>query len=163
MFSQTAEYALRAMNYLASNPDESAASEVIAARTKVSPGYLSKVMRDLVVAGLVISQRGPNGGFVLAKSPASVTILDIVDAVDPIRRIEKCPLGNPEHVQLCPLHSRLDDAIAQIRRTLGGTSLADLLGENRAGRNKCDVLVGGKPVKSRPKQPPNPESSRRAT
>jgi Rrf2 family protein len=133
MFSQTVEYALRAMNYLAMNREEPANSETIAARTRVPAGYLSKVMRDLVVAELVVSQRGPKGGFSLARTPDQIAILDIVDAVDPIRRIEGCPLGDPNHTELCPLHTRIDEALALIRKTLASTSLDDLLvaGKNR--------------------------------
>jgi Rrf2 family protein len=127
MFSQTVDYALRAMVFLAAARDEEcASSERIAEQTQVSPGYLSKVMRDLVLARLVVSQRGPRGGFSLALPPGQISILDIVDAVDPIRRIEKCPLGNPAHAKLCPLHERLDRTVCDVRRTLSQTTLADI-------------------------------------
>src|SRR5690349_511493 len=112
MFSSTVEYALRAMMHLASLDGAPETSERIAAQTRVPSGYLSKVMRDLVVADLVTSFRGRRGGFVLARPPASITILDVVSAVDPIRRIDKCPLDNPAHAELCPLHRRLDQALA---------------------------------------------------
>lgn len=139
MFSQTVEYALRAMVCLAAHERECASSERIAEQTRVPAGYLSKVMRDLVVAELVTSQRGPKGGFVLAKSPSQITVLDVVDAVDRIHRIEKCPLGNPEHLKLCPLHDRLDRAIADIRASLGGTTLAEIL-RGTAQSTQCGQL-----------------------
>jgi Rrf2 family protein len=132
MISQTIEYALRAMSHLATLEEGLAAnSETIAEHTRVPRGYLSKVLRDLVVAGLVLSQRGPNGGFVLARSPSDISILDVVNAVDPIARINECPLGNPDHVQLCPLHRRLDDALETIERQFRETSLEDLHKTNR--------------------------------
>lgn len=146
MFSQTAEYALRAMNCLAAASGHPATGETIAGRTKVPPGYLSKVMRDLVVAGLVVSRRGPTGGFLLARDASAISILDVVDAVDPLRRIERCPLGNPEHARLCPLHASLDGAIAQIRETLGATSLADLGASGRVAR-ACAAMSGAKPAR----------------
>jgi len=127
MFSQTVEYALRAMMYLASLDGAPVTSERIASNTRVPPGYLSKVMRDLVLGNLVASFRGPRGGFVLALKPEAITILDVVRAVEPIRRIEKCPLGDPTHVNLCPLHRRLDDALAGIEHTLRQTTLAEML------------------------------------
>ncbi|MFT3788364.1 MAG: Rrf2 family transcriptional regulator [Tepidisphaeraceae bacterium] len=68
MFSQTAEYAFRAMTYLAS-ADGPAGSERIAAEVKVPKPYLLKILRDLVSAGLLESQRGPNGGFALVRRP----------------------------------------------------------------------------------------------
>ncbi len=105
-------------------------SETIAARTKVPPGYLSKLLRDLVVAGLVHSQRGPNGGFGLAARPDQISMLDIINAVDPISRIRRCPLGNPLHMQLCPLHHRLDNALAMIENEFGRTTLSEILTDN---------------------------------
>ncbi len=137
MFSQTVEYALRAMVYLASHAGEAANAETIAAATRVPPGYLSKVMRDLVVARLVSSQRGPRGGFTLTSDPRTVTVLAVVNAVDPIKRIDRCPLGNTEHIKLCPLHSRLDSALAAVETTLAGTTLADLLSGGGSPNGRC--------------------------
>lgn len=142
MISQTIEYALRAMTHLAGlEPGVSVNSETIAARTKVPQGYLSKILRDLVLAELVNSQRGPNGGFCLVGSADQVSILDIVNAVDPIQRIKRCPLGNPLHVELCPLHSRLDNALAMIEREFKRTTLAELLESNSKSARQCHSLV----------------------
>jgi len=138
MFSQTIEYALRALMYLASLDGAPVPSERIAAQTSVPPGYLSKVMRDLVIANLVTSFRGPNGGFVLARPASQITVLDAVNAVDPIRRIHKCPLNNPEHANLCPLHRSLDDALAHLEETLRTTTLAGVL---EGGGQGCRGLL----------------------
>lgn len=130
MLSQTIEYALRAMSYLSSvGTGASVNSETIAANTKVPRGYLSKILRDLVVADLVLSQRGPNGGFSLARVPEQISMLDVVNAVDPIKRTIACPLGNPAHVKLCPLHRRIDDALGVIEQQFRCTNLAELLTE----------------------------------
>lgn len=145
MFSQTVEYALRAMTFLASRPVASTTTEVIARETQVPAGYLAKVMRDLVVAQLVTSQRGPNGGFVIAQSPERVTVLDIVNAVDPIQRIRSCPAGNPLHVKLCSLHSRLDNAMAMIETELRNTTLAEVVADQTRG-GLCDHLRTGHSV-----------------
>lgn len=142
MLSQTIEYALRAMTFLASNEGgASFNSETIAERTKVPKGYLSKILRDLVVAELVESQRGPNGGFSLARTANRISMLDVVNAVDPIPRIRKCPLGNPAHLQLCPLHRRLDDAIGIIEREFKQTTLAEVLETNSRSGPQCRTLV----------------------
>lgn len=139
MFSQTVEYALRAMTFLGSRPAASTTTEVIARETQVPAGYLAKVMRDLVVAQLVTSQRGPNGGFVLARPPEQITVLDIVNAVDPIQRIRSCPAGNPFHVKLCSLHARLDAAMAMIESELRRTSLAEVVADQTRG-GLCEHL-----------------------
>lgn len=132
MFSQTAEYALRAMIHLAGRVGAHTTSEVIAAGTRIPAGYLSKILRDLVVARLILSQRGPNGGFTLARPVHAVSILDIVNAVDPIRRIHDCPMGTP-HLRLCALHARLDDALARVEDELRITSLAAILDDQSSG------------------------------
>lgn len=146
MISLTIEYALRAMVCLSSSKaEESMNSETIAERTKVPKGYLSKIMRDLVVANLVDSQRGPNGGFVLARPASQINILSIVDAVDPINRIRECPLGNPSHTKLCPLHRRLDDSLANIERDFKETLLSEVLESTLESSNRCKALVVPRP------------------
>lgn len=142
MLSQTIEYALRAMIHLASLEKGLALnSETIAQRTGAPKGYLSKILRDLVVAGLVSSQRGPAGGFALAKPADEISMLDVISAVDPIERIKRCPLGNPAHVQLCPLHRRMDDALGMIEREFGRTSLVEILETNAKARGQCRALT----------------------
>lgn len=133
---------MRAIVHLAAiPPGEALTSEVLAERTQVPRGYLSKVMRDLVLAELVLSQRGPSGGFTLARPPAKITMLDIVNAVDPLHRIRQCPLGNPAHMNLCPLHRRLDDAIGMIESKFKTTSLAEVL--DSKPERACRALTPG--------------------
>src|SRR6185312_12271399 len=116
MISQTAEYALRAIVYLAGQ-GEPQTTQQIATTTRVPAGYLSKVLQSLARSGLVHSQRGLHGGFTLTKSPKQLTVWEVIDAVDPIQRIKSCPLGLRSHgVNLCPMHKRLDDALAQMEK-----------------------------------------------
>lgn len=155
MLSMTTEYALRAMISLAAlAPGEAINSEAIALQTKVPKGYLSKVLRDLVLAGLIRSQRGPNGGFSLAMEPKEISMLAVIDAVDPIERITKCPLGNPAHVKLCPLHRRLDEALALIQQEFARTSLGEILDSNAklAGHWRSLALptINGVAIKAKP-------------
>lgn len=127
MFSQTAEYALRAVAYLAEQGEPRTVAQ-IALATKVPVGYLAKVMQGLARAELVTSQRGLHGGFRLATSPAVLCVYDIVQAVDPLQRIEKCPLDLPQHAHhLCPLHQRMDDALAQVELVFKKTTFAEIL------------------------------------
>jgi Rrf2 family protein len=129
MFSQTAEYALRAVVYLASRPAAAQTTQQIAEATRVPAGYLSKVLQGLARAGVVHAQRGLHGGFTLALPPERLTVLDVLQAVDPIRRIRSCPLGLKGHVNLCPLHRRLDNALAMVEDALRSSTIAELLAE----------------------------------
>src|SRR5262245_28980995 len=133
MLSQTVEYALRATVHLADQAPKPRTIEQIAAITRVPAAYLSKVMQALARAGVVKSQRGLHGGFVLVKRPDELTILEVVDAVDPIKRIRSCPLGIVSHgTNLCPLHRRLDAALASVQQAFGSTTLAEVLAEPTA-------------------------------
>ncbi len=129
MISQTAEYALRAMVFLAMQKS-AVTSQDIAGTTKVPPGYLSKLMQQLVKSKLVNSQRGIGGGFVLSRKPAEISILDVVNAVDPIERITTCPLDIKSHgLNLCPLHKRLSAAAHQVELAFAQSNLAELVDE----------------------------------
>jgi len=130
MFSQTVEYALRAVVYLARRPGVPATTEAVATATKVPAAYLAKVLQNLTRNGVVRSQRGTGGGVSLIKSPDELTILEVVQAVDPIKRIKTCPLGLKAHgVRLCPLHKRLDDALAMVEDAFRKTTLAEVLND----------------------------------
>lgn len=137
MISQTAEYALRAVVFLAEQSDAPQTTQQIAEVTLVPAGYLAKVMQTLGRSGIVHARRGLHGGFTLAVPPGELTVLDVVQAVDPVQRIEHCPLGIPEHKSLCPLHARLDDTAAMVEKALGASTIAELLTvSKRDGRPK---------------------------
>ena len=126
MLSKTAEYALRAAVWLAREPEQAQSAEQLAIRTKVPRRYLHKVLQDLVHAELMRSQSGPGGGYSLTRSPESITILDVVNAVAPLERIRHCPLGLPSHTKLCPLHNELDQVYAAAEAALARVTLGQL-------------------------------------
>src|SRR5260370_181202 len=97
MFSQTVEYALRAVVHLADQTPSARATDQIAAATLVPKAYLSKVLQGLCHAQIVQSKRGLGGGMALTKLPSDLTILEVVNAVEPIGRIRECPLGLTAH------------------------------------------------------------------
>ena len=130
VISQTTEYALRAIAALAAHPKKSQTAIQIAQITKVPPRYMSKVLQSLGRAGLLNAQRGLHGGFILARSADQITMLQVVQAIEPVNRIEHCPLGLPSHVKLCPLHKRLDQAIATIEAAFADTTIGEILAEN---------------------------------
>jgi Rrf2 family protein len=138
MFSQTVEYALRAVVYLANEAPAPRTTDQIASATLVPEAYLSKVLQELGRAGIVQSKRGRGGGVVLEKPPDELTILEVVNAVEPIGRIRECPLGLKAHgVHLCPLHKRLDNALAMMETAFAQTTLAEILAEPSKSRPLC--------------------------
>ncbi|HEX2987046.1 MAG TPA: Rrf2 family transcriptional regulator [Chloroflexota bacterium] len=147
MISQTAEYALRAMTCLAGEYNKPLTTQQIADAAHIPVGYLYKVLQSLGRAGLVQSTRGLHGGYVLSLPPEDISILRVVQAVDPIQRIKVCPLNLKSHsTRLCPLHRRLDEAAAMVEHAFAQTTLAELLhpGPGAFPRPLCDCGHSGK-------------------
>lgn len=130
MISRTAEYALRAVVWLADEPDRAVGTKTISDAARIPPGYLSKVLQILSRAGIVSSTPGRGGGFRLVGRPDEISVLDVITAVDPIERIHTCPLHLPSHAnRLCPLHARLDQAMGQMEDAFARSTIAELLAE----------------------------------
>lgn len=124
---------------LAAHRDDSLTTSRIADVSRIPSTYLSKVLQTLGRAGLVRAQRGLGGGFTLVRPPEAITVLDVVNAVDPLRRIRECPLGVAGHgPHLCALHQRMDDALATLERVFAETRISDLLRE-AGGSPLCEA------------------------
>jgi Rrf2 family nitric oxide-sensitive transcriptional repressor len=142
MFSQTVEYALRAVVHLAYEAPDARTTAQIAEATQVPKDYLAKILQHLSKQGIVATQRGVGGGVSLAKDPVDLTILDVVLAVEPesVKRTLTCPLGLKTHgARLCPLHKRLDDAVALVEQAFGKTTLAEILAEPSDSVPLCEA------------------------
>jgi len=134
MLPKTADYALRAVVFMGRKPDLAQSASHLAERTQVPRHYLHKVLQDLVRAGLVRSQPGPGGGYSLTRSAEEITILDVVNAVGEVERIDRCPMGltarecphAPPSSMLCSLHQELDNVYASAQKALGRVTIASL-------------------------------------
>lgn len=130
IFPQTVEYALRAVVFLADTDRGSSTTRVIATETQIPAAYLSKVIQSLRRAGLVRCMRGIGGGVLLQRPLDQISVLDVVNAVEPFQRIRACPLGLPEHaLKLCPLHASIDRALAELESRFRELTIADLVRE----------------------------------
>ena len=139
MISQTVEYALRAIVTIAQHDGQPCTARKISEITQVPAAYLSKLMQGLVRGGLVHSQRGLHGGFVLTTEPKSLTIWDVVNVVEPFKRITECPLGIRSHGgTLCPLHRQLDNAMETIETMFRKTTVAELLSPTSGVTPLCE-------------------------
>lgn len=160
MLSQTVEYALRAVVQLASVAPAVSTTSDLAVITQVPPAYLAKVLQALVKAGIVTSHRGAHGGVSLGHSPDELTILDIVNATDPIQRIRTCPLQLASHgTKLCPLHRRLDASLAQVEQAFRDTTLAEVIGDPSKIKPLCEAKDARHPA---PKSKLKPRSVARS-
>ena len=116
LLNLTAVYGLRALAVLANlGPGESLNAAALSERTGVPQQYLSKVMRKLVLARLVRSQRGHGGGFQLLRPPGEIRVADALAALD-LDVASGCAFGFEacDPLNPCPLHpiwSRLQDSL----------------------------------------------------
>lgn len=127
MLQQTANYALRIAVWLAREPECAQTSRRIAEGTQIPSRYLYRVLQTLVQRGLVCSQPGLGGGYILASDPDDVSLLEVVSAVTPVERIRSCPLGLQSHKGLCPLHKHLDDAYANLEQALAHVTVGQVV------------------------------------
>jgi len=83
------------MGYIAANPERRVSTGEMAGNIRVSENHLSKVMQRLAKAGLVKSNRGPKGGFTLARSADEITMLEVFESIDGPLTDCACLLGTP--------------------------------------------------------------------
>lgn len=126
--SQTAEYALRAMAYLATlQPTNLVSATQLAEASSIPVPYLHKVMRRLVIAGLVTSRRGHGGGFALGRPVAEIRLADVLTAAGADDDDHHCAFGwgACNATQPCPLHHACSDLRARYDGWAHETTLAD--------------------------------------
>ena len=136
MLSHTAEYALRAVLYLADRGDgPSASAEELARALGVPRNYLSKTLHRLAREGILASTRGSGGGFRLAADPDRLTLLRVVEPFDGISGERRCLLGRPacSDRNPCPAHHRWKAVSEQVAEFFRRTTVGALT-RARGGR-----------------------------
>jgi Rrf2 family protein len=129
--SEAASLALHAMLFISACPDHSVTTRDMASAMQASEAHLAKVLQRLARVGLVRSTRGPKGGFVLGKSPDSILLLDIYEAIEGPLVATTCLLGRPicGGRDRCMLGGLLESIDKQARQHFAGTRLSDLTKE----------------------------------
>lgn len=141
-------YAVTAMLDLALHKSEGPISLAgISQRQAISLSYLEQLFAKLRKSSLVISVRGPGGGYELERGADAIYIAQIVDAVNESVDTTKCQgKGDCQNGETCLTHSLWEDLSEQIHTFLEGISLADLVAKNEVQRisenqDKKHVLV----------------------
>ena len=150
MLSQTAEYGLRAVLYIAMNADgEPVKLARIAEALHVPKNYLSKTLYQLARSGVLLSERGPVGGFALARPPESLTLAEVVEPFDSARLARRCLLGEGpcSDETACAAHARWKTIAEPMRGFFRSTVVADLI--SGAAEYAPDVESGAGPSPAR--------------
>ncbi|WP_329459514.1 RrF2 family transcriptional regulator [Streptomyces sp. NBC_01497] len=138
--SAKADYAVRAALQLAAAPDgDSLKAETIADAQQIPHKFLEAILNDMRRGGLVLSQRGANGGYRLAAAPDTISIADVIRMVDgPLVSVQGVRPPDLSYTgaadSLLPLWIALR---AGVRQILDGVTLHDVV----SGRLPADVLA----------------------
>lgn len=109
IFSKKCEYGLQAVLYMAAKEQGCVCpSEDIAKKLKIPKEFVSKILQSLTESGIVESKKGKSGGFLLAKHPSKIRLIDIVAAIDGLDLFDNCVLGFPDCSpdKPCPVHNK---------------------------------------------------------
>jgi len=130
MLSQTAEYALRTVLYLAAaQRDTLFRVSEIAEDLDIPQNYLSKTLHLLARAGVLTSSRGKHGGFRLTKPPSKITLAEVVAPFDGPTGARICLLGRTacSDSDPCPAHGRWKVVSNEVSTFFRETKVSDLL------------------------------------
>jgi len=103
------------------------AQEIAEAENLPAP-FLAKLLQQLARSGVLVSVKGPKGGFGLARPPQEISLMEVVSAVDGEEGFKRCAVGLAECTDEtpCPLHDTWKPLRLQILDYMSGRSLADL-------------------------------------
>ncbi len=127
--SRASTYALKALTYLAQQKDGvPVPSHVVAEAVRDTPKlFLLKCLLRATSAGLLRSLKGPNGGYVLARPPRQISMLQVIEAVDGPIRGDAPAVGHDGSAGIDRrLQGVCEGAAALVRERLGQVTLADL-------------------------------------
>ena len=131
LFSKSFGYALRGVLYIALMQDEKKWVQVdeIAERLAIPRYFMGKIMKRLAKESLLVSSKGPYGGFTLHANTLSTPLFRVVEITDGllgfktcVLRLNECNTDNP-----CPLHNKIEDIKHQLKDLLQSTTVGDLL------------------------------------
>jgi len=118
------------MKHLAQADGIACSAREIAQSYGIPPELLAKILQKLVKRGLLTSTHGTNGGYVLAKRPAEISLADVIEAIDGPVSLVQCDLnGNKDCLQFdkCNVKSPLRIVQERVKEALRGTSVLELV------------------------------------
>lgn len=138
MFSNAAEYAIKACIWIANNASDKHLVKAVdlAEATSMPKAFIAKILQSLSKKNIVTSVKGPNGGFYIYKNqPEQISIYSIVEAVDGNSILHSCVLGIKvcSDAKPCPAHEKYKPIRLQIANFLLNTNLKELAEGLKAG------------------------------
>ena len=129
ILSQTSEYAIRATSFIALRQDHGPVrAKDMSAAISIPPHYLSKVLRKLVEAGILLATKGHNGGFALSRPSNKIRLVHILEAVETTVPARHCIFGwrMCSSKEPCVLHHRWSSVNEAFQKWARATTLDDI-------------------------------------
>jgi Rrf2 family protein len=143
MFSASCHYGLQAMFYIAAHCKDGCNIELkeIAEERDIPKHFLSKILQQLVRHKYLCSMKGPHGGFRLNQDPASIRLIDIVEAIDGVEIFDECGIGLKQcnEIDPCPIHDDFKLLREQVKE-LFQTKTLEVLVNDIANGNKENLF-----------------------
>jgi len=131
LLSKTAEYALRAIVYVALNDAQGlkVGMKDIAKELELPMHFIGKILQDLVRKGVIASIKGPGGGFFLHRPASEISILEVVQTIDGLEMFRKCGMGMKQcsDSHPCPLHDDIKAYRSQVLKTFSTKTIQTLV------------------------------------
>jgi len=128
--TKAAEYSLRAAVALVDfyEQDETATVAEIAVGEAIPESFLRKLLKPLIRADIIRSERGYSGGITLATDPAEISVLDVMEAVDGKLALNSCVLNPSEcgHIERCTVYGLWVETSELLSNHLANYSLKDV-------------------------------------
>ncbi|MGB3345380.1 MAG: Rrf2 family transcriptional regulator [Aequorivita sp.] len=129
MFSKACEYGIRAVLFLAKQAQDDLRPNIteIAKATDSPEAFTAKILQQLVKSGIILSKKGPNGGFYMNKD-SKLRLIEIVTAIDGDKIFHGCGLGLAQCSSLhpCPVHDQFEDVREGLKKMCENTFVMDL-------------------------------------
>jgi FeS assembly SUF system regulator len=138
------DYGIVLLTYMASHPERLFTAADLAQDNRLPLPMVSKVLKILARAGLLISHRGVKGGYTLARGPEAITVEEAISALEGPIAITDCIEATPgecDHESVCPTRSNWQRINEAIRQALEGISMAEMT--HRVPATPSLVSLGG--------------------
>jgi len=129
------DYAVVMMADMARSEDNIRTAPEISSATGVPLPTVSKLLKNLANAGLLASQRGAGGGYLLGRDPQAITVVEIIAAVEGPIALTACVTGSQDSCDvepICSMKGNWDKVNKAVRHALGEVTLVDMMPEPMA-------------------------------
>ena len=143
MLSNSCRYGIRAVIYLAGQPDGTPKVGIkqISSDLGLPTPFLAKILQQLAKQKILSSSKGPHGGFSLLRDPKNITLLDIVNTIDGNDTFTNCVMhtGTCEGVnsqkKICPLHEDYEKTRSELIRLFSNKTIDELVKKAYSSEN----------------------------